>query len=577
MSAHAERQMSTPLLLIAGIAALVVVLYLGSYTVMAQMWGQSAHNHGYVVLPISAILLWRLRASLAEAEIRPWGWGLPVLAALALAWGLANVLGVQVVEQFAAIALIPAAVAAFLGPDLTRRALFPLLFLFAALPLGDALLPHLMRITADISAGLLRAAGVPVYRQGQFLTLPGGEFEIADVCGGLRYLTSGTIVALLFGYLTYCKLWKRAAFVAAAAVGLVVLNGIRAFVVMLVASATEMRYFTGKDHVYFGWLLFAVAAIGLFWLGAKFADPPSEARDAPESAPHGAAAPSAGDEASNTVALHPLPLILTLGLVLMVVTAKPFWAGLGNAWVVLPPAGLLLLWAAYRAFGASRARERGAGSPSSRAYARPAALAIVGAAAVLLAVGPLLMREPAAASPTQARSLSLPPLAGCSAPASWAPGWHPRVEAPDFHGEATYLCGGVPVHAFVAGYEKSVQGRELVSGVDQLIPKVWRRFVTTGRGRFATAAGGVVGVNEIRVRPEGRQAVLVWYWYAVGAHTATTPLGVKFRQALRLLSSGRSGGTVYLLATDFGASRDETRGRLARAARELAAARLLSD
>src|SRR5690606_27073545 len=109
-------------------------------------------------------------------------------------------------------------------------------------------------------------------REGQLITLPGGNFVVADVCAGLSYLTAGTIIAVLFGYFTYDSNWKRAAFAAAAAVTMILFNGVRAFIVMYVASATDMRYLAGRDHVYFGWLLFGLVVLGLVYAGSLLAD-----------------------------------------------------------------------------------------------------------------------------------------------------------------------------------------------------------------------------------------------------------------------------------------------------------------
>ncbi len=146
-----------------------------------------------------------------------------------------------------------------------------------------------MRVTADVSAALLRLTGVPVYREGQYITLPGGEFEVADVCSGLRYLVAGTMISLLFAYLTYRSTWRRVLFVAATAFALIFANGLRAFIVMWVASASEMRLLAGEDHVYFGWILFAVVIGGMFLLGTRYAE--HEALDGPRTTAVGGARP----------------------------------------------------------------------------------------------------------------------------------------------------------------------------------------------------------------------------------------------------------------------------------------------
>lgn len=258
--------------LLAGVALLVAAVYWDSYLSMARVWRSTQYSHGILVFPVAAFLVWRLRDVLAGTEIRPSAWGIVPMSALVLLWYVGAAIGVQVVEQLAVVLLISATVVAVLGWPMARTALFPLLFAAAAVPIGDGLVPYLMETTADLSTALLRASGVPVFRQGQFLSLPGGNFEIADVCAGMQYLTAGTIIGLLFAYLTYRSYAKRAVFVAIMVVTMIVTNSVRAFIVMLVASATDMRYFVGPDHVYFGWILFALVVAALIVVAGRLSD-----------------------------------------------------------------------------------------------------------------------------------------------------------------------------------------------------------------------------------------------------------------------------------------------------------------
>jgi len=106
--------------------------------------------------------------------------------------------------------------------------------------------------------------------------LPGGSFEVADVCSGLQYLLAGTLVSISFAYVTYSGNGKRLFLVGIAAIVLVIANGVRAFIVMSVASATDMKILGGQDHVIFGMFLFAVVIIAMIWIGEGYADPKSE-------------------------------------------------------------------------------------------------------------------------------------------------------------------------------------------------------------------------------------------------------------------------------------------------------------
>ena len=129
---------------------------------------------------------------------------------------------------------------------------FPLAFLVFAVPFGRALVPALMQVTADITVTALKWTGVPVFRQGMLLSIPGGDFEVARACSGLNYLMTGVVLGTLYAYLTYTDWRKRVAFVAVTVAVLIVANGIRAYLTVAIAHWSDMRYGTGYDHIVFG-------------------------------------------------------------------------------------------------------------------------------------------------------------------------------------------------------------------------------------------------------------------------------------------------------------------------------------
>ncbi len=87
MSAAARNGERSVLLLIAGVIAFVAVIYAESVASMARYWQYSEHQHGLIVVPVCAYLLWRLRGTLARAQLGPWPPGVAMLAAVpAMDW-----------------------------------------------------------------------------------------------------------------------------------------------------------------------------------------------------------------------------------------------------------------------------------------------------------------------------------------------------------------------------------------------------------------------------------------------------------------------------------------------------------
>jgi exosortase A len=529
------------LALVAGLAAVVLVVYWDTFLSILQLWRSAQHGHGVLVFPIAAYLLWRLREPLARIELQPTWWGAIPLLGFVLLWFVSATIGIQAVEQFAAVLLIPATVLTFLGRAFARRALFPLLFIVAAVPIGDGLIPYLMRTTANLATVLLGLVGVPVFRQGQFLTLPGGAFEIADVCAGMQYLTAGTIIGALTAYLTFQSNLKRFVWVLAFAVAMVLTNGLRAFVVMFVASASDMRYLAGADHVYFGWILFAAVIATLIYLAGRRGD------DVPD---------DLAEAAAQTAAASPLlPSAALVAALLLVAVGTTVAEGPPLLWLAFWPAAALL------AFGVASA----GASPPLRRY-RPAALA-VGAAAAVLGAGPVLLAKRLDAAVVASPTLELPAIEGCAQASEWSAGGQPQFASADATAAATYECAGVPVSVFVAAYSDNVQGRELVSDANRLAPDEWRRVTTPQAQRFDLGDGASMSVNELQLDAGSRW--LVWYWYVTGGDAETSGAVVKLKQAAQLLLEGRADGTAYVLQTPLDATIESSRQRLARAVRSL--------
>jgi exosortase A len=238
---------------------------------MVSIWERSeTFAHGFVVIPIFLYLLWRDRDHLASIEPRPFPPALLGVVALGAAWLVGDRLSIIGVTQFAMIGMIPLVVWAVLGTQTLKALLFPLAFLFFAVPFGEFLEPPLMEWTADFATLSIRASGVPIFREGILLTIPSGAWSIVEACSGVRYLIASFMVGCLFAYLSYRSAIRRAAFVAASIVVPIVANWVRAYMIIMLGHVTNNRLAVGADHLIYGWVFFGVVMVLLFWIGVKW-------------------------------------------------------------------------------------------------------------------------------------------------------------------------------------------------------------------------------------------------------------------------------------------------------------------
>jgi exosortase A len=259
---------------LAATIAVIVVAFASTAVTMIDTWYRSVtYNHGFIVVPIAAWLVWRKRAELAALEPRPAPIVLPLAAALGLVWLAAQYGSVNTLAQFALVGMLVLAVPAVLGIAVARTIMFPLGFLFFAVPAGDFLLPVLMDRTADFTVAALRATGVPVYREGLMLVIPTGRWSIVEACSGIRYLIASLMVGTLFAYLNYRAMWRRLAFVAIAAAVPIVANWVRAYLIVLLGHLSNNRLAVGVDHLVYGWIFFGVVMLLMFSIGARWREP----------------------------------------------------------------------------------------------------------------------------------------------------------------------------------------------------------------------------------------------------------------------------------------------------------------
>ncbi|OUS23385.1 exosortase A [Thalassotalea sp. 42_200_T64] len=249
-------------------------VYSDALLAMEAIWRKSeTFAHGYFILPISLWLVWRDKEYLLASHVRISGLPLTLIFAALIVWLFAFAADVNVLGQWAAVLTLIGILWLLLGNELAGRYKFPLAYLLLAIPMGENLIPILQDVTAWFTVNLLNFFGIPVYRDGLYIQIPTGIFEVAVACSGIRYLIASIAVGTLFAHLTYTSLKKQLLFILFSAVLPIIANGIRAFGIVLIAHYSQMKYATGADHLVYGWVFFGFVILFMFYVGSKFADP----------------------------------------------------------------------------------------------------------------------------------------------------------------------------------------------------------------------------------------------------------------------------------------------------------------
>ena len=249
-------------------------LYRDTAVAIVNIWSRSeTFTHGFLVPPIVFWLIWRQRGVVAALTPHPAPGALLAIAGVAFGWLLGDLAAVNAVTQLALASLLVLTVPAVLGWRITHQIIFPLGFLFFAVPIGDFLMPAFMEWTANFTVIALRLSGIPVYREGLNFVIPSGSWSVVEACSGVRYLIASLTVGTLFAYLNYQSSKRRILFVIVSIVVPIVANWLRAYIIVLLGHLSGNKLAAGVDHLIYGWVFFGVVIMLMFVIGARWAEP----------------------------------------------------------------------------------------------------------------------------------------------------------------------------------------------------------------------------------------------------------------------------------------------------------------
>ena len=248
-----------PLLKLALVWVVIFALTFRDWLAMFdQWWNISTYNHVLLVPLIIGWLVFDRRKHLEPIEPQAWWPGLIGLAGALFFWLLGTVAGVNTVSQLGAVLALQSSVLLLLGLRVAVANLFPLAYMLFLVPFGDELVPSLQMITADLVIVLTEWSKIPAVIDGVFIDTPAGLFEVAEACSGVKFLIAMIALGTLIAY-TCFERWSRRIALMIAAIALPILaNGVRAWGTIYIAQSQGIEFAVGFDHVFYGWVFFAL-------------------------------------------------------------------------------------------------------------------------------------------------------------------------------------------------------------------------------------------------------------------------------------------------------------------------------
>jgi exosortase len=186
--------------------------------------------------------------------------GAAAIYALSILHGLGA--GTGLALKILSAVLVWAAIFAFCyGSRALRAAAFPLGFLAFMIPLPasvlDWIVHALQSASADVSAVLFHAIGMPSFRRGFSFLLPGVQIEVARECSGIRSTSALVLMSVLAGYVLLRSASRRICLTLAAIPIGIFKNAVRIVALSYLGVYVDRAYLVGKLHHQYGGLVFS--------------------------------------------------------------------------------------------------------------------------------------------------------------------------------------------------------------------------------------------------------------------------------------------------------------------------------
>lgn len=255
----------------AGVAFLL--LFGDTLAKLFRDWANSGeYGHGFLLLPIAAILAWQRRQ--AEAKPSRWLGSLQLIGAVGL-FLLGTVAAEFFTRRLAVLMALAGLTVFYMGMRQLRAWWLPFFLLLFTIPLPEVLLNSLtlplQLLASKVAVAMLDFRHVPVDLAGNIIVLPGQQLFVAEACSGLRSLSALLGLTLLIGGTSLAHPATRTALLALAVPAALVANAFRVFATGFAAYYMGPRATESTLHTFAGAavFLFALGLVGLATVGLR--------------------------------------------------------------------------------------------------------------------------------------------------------------------------------------------------------------------------------------------------------------------------------------------------------------------
>jgi len=314
--------------------ALLAAMYFSALKwLVIKDWSREVYSYCYLVPLIILYLLWFNKERFAAVKAKPtWIGFVPIVLGILLFW-LGELSG-EFFSMYMSLWLIIVGLCwLHFGWDKLKTIWFPLFFMLTMFPLPHFVITRLtlklQLMASNLGTNMIQALGMPVYLEGNVITLAYTQLQVVEACSGLNSLISLVVLSLLMVYFFRDHIWKRVVLFFSCIPLAIALNGSR-----ITLTAVLYKYFgqaaaDGFFHGFSGLMIFLVAIPVLLlemWILAKLPPRVKPAIEKPELALPDADQIEEGAVQPQKVLLAPrfVLAVLIMGLTMVLSTGIEF-------------------------------------------------------------------------------------------------------------------------------------------------------------------------------------------------------------------------------------------------------------
>lgn len=257
-------------------SAVILAALAGFWAPLRSLWNLSLQSDTYSFIPLvplisAALLYWERKRVFGDLQYSLSA-GLALLGSAVVPAALAVEFEARLgpndelfLKILSLVVLLIAGFVAIFSTRAFRAGSFALLLMLLMVPLPPAVIDQPIILvqhgSADVTALLYRMLGVPAFRQGMSFSLPGLDFVVAYECSGIHSTLALLIGSLLAGHFYLRTAWKKLFLIVAVLPIVFFTNGLRMFILSVLAIYVDPSFFHGNLHHKGGIFFFAIGLV----------------------------------------------------------------------------------------------------------------------------------------------------------------------------------------------------------------------------------------------------------------------------------------------------------------------------